>query len=82
MGPNNNLFGRVQALTVWDRQYLEYSEQKDHLINESMSNRGDCKTAPATPGLLKILHIGDTESLDRCGWYHHCHDIYIFFLGG
>ena len=23
-------------------------------MNESMSNRGDCRTAPATPGLLII----------------------------
>ena len=35
---NNNLFGDktniILALTVWNRQYLEDSEQKDHLLNE------------------------------------------------
>ena len=30
-------------------------EIKDQLINESISDGGDCRTAPATPGLL-ITH--------------------------
>ena len=40
---------------VWDGQCLEDSEQKDDRLNQSnMSDGGDCRTAPATPGLLKI----------------------------
>ena len=49
-----------------------------------MSNEGDCRTARTTPGLLKIYkitlttpkivtktpHMGDTDSLNRCGWKH------------
>jgi hypothetical protein len=27
-------------------------------MNELMSNKGDCKTAPATPGLLKLVWVG------------------------
>ena len=42
---------------VWDRQCLEDYEQKDHLINELISNGGVYRTAPATPGLLKIYII-------------------------
>ena len=30
---------------------------KDHSINQSMSNGGDCRTAPATPGPLITLCI-------------------------
>ena len=40
------------ALTVWDYQCLEDPELKDHLI----SNGGDYRTAPATPGLLVIYN--------------------------
>ena len=44
------------ALTVWDRQCLEYSEQKDHLINEAINqsekDKGVYRTALATGGLL------------------------------
>ena len=36
------------AHTVWDKQCLEDSERKD----DSMSNKGDCRTAQATPGPL------------------------------
>ena len=28
-------------------------ELKDHSINECVCNGGDCRTAPATPGLFK-----------------------------
>ena len=38
-----------QALTVWDRQWLEDSEQKDHSMNEWINHKGVYKTAPATP---------------------------------
>ena len=37
---------------VWDRQCLDDSEQKDHLMNESVNYEGVYRTAPATPGLL------------------------------
>ena len=40
------------ALTVWDRQCLGDSEQKDDLVNESMNDEGVFRTAPATLGLL------------------------------
>ena len=43
------------ALTVWDRQCLEDSELKDHLMNQLMNHEGVYRTAPATPGLLTIL---------------------------
>ena len=39
------------ALTVWDRQCLEDSKQKDDSINESMNYEGVYGTAPSTPGL-------------------------------
>ena len=29
-------------------------EEKGELMNESISDEGDCRTAPATPGLLII----------------------------
>ena len=38
---------------------LEDSERKDDLINESMNDKGVCKTAPAAPGLL-ISDLRDT----------------------
>ena len=41
-------------------------EEKDELVNELINDEGVCRTAPATPGLLKILHTGDTESLYVC----------------
>ena len=46
---------------AWDRQCLEDSEQKDDRLNESMSKGGDCRTAPATAGLLnmKFSHNSD-----------------------
>ena len=37
---------------VGDRQCLEDSERKDHLINECMNHEGVYRTAPATLGLL------------------------------
>ena len=47
--------GSSPTVTVWDRHCFEYSEQKDQLMNDIMSNRGDCRTAPASTGLLIIL---------------------------
>ena len=46
------------ALMLWDWQCLEDSEQKDLLpnewINQSNNDKGDFRTAPATPGQLII----------------------------
>ena len=43
---------------VWDLWRIEDLEEKDYSINESMNewinDGGDCRTAPATPGLLNI----------------------------
>ena len=35
------------ALMVWDLWYFEDSEEKDHLINQSISDGGVCRKAPA-----------------------------------
>ena len=43
------------ALRVWDKQCLEDSELKDDSIDESVSNKGVYRTAPATPGLVNII---------------------------
>ena len=46
------------AHTIWARQCLQDSEQKDdsnewyEWINQLISYGGDCRTAPASPGLL------------------------------
>ena len=47
------------ALMVWDWQYLEYISTNHRWVNESINHGGDCRTAPATPGLLIIpaVHI-------------------------
>ena len=39
---------------IWDRQCLIDSERKDDSMNQLISDKGVCRTAPATPGLLKI----------------------------
>ena len=39
---------------VWDWRCLEDLEEKGDSLNQSISNRGACRTAPATPGLLKL----------------------------
>ena len=49
------------ALTVWERQCLEDSEQKNHSTNEWMNelinDESVHRTTPATPSLLKTLYI-------------------------
>ena len=30
-----------------------------------MNHRGDCRTAPATPGVLKTSHVTDVEYIDN-----------------
>ena len=48
---------RSLALTVWELWCSEDISTKDdplnELINELMNYKGVCRTAPATPGLLK-----------------------------
>ena len=44
------------TLPVWDWQCLEYILTKGSLY-ELMNDGGDCWTAPATPGLLNIIHM-------------------------
>ena len=43
---------RSLALMVWDLWCFEDLEEKDHSISELIGDRGVCKTAPATRGLL------------------------------
>ena len=45
------------ALMVWEWRCYEDISTKDDLLTESMSNEGVRRTAPATPGLLKIWHL-------------------------
>ena len=45
------------ALTVWVWRFCEDSKQKDHLLNQLISEKGVCRTAPATQGLLNILNM-------------------------
>ena len=33
------------------------------LMNESVNNKGVCRTAPATPGLIKIIDKGEKTAL-------------------
>ena len=42
---------------VLDLWCFEDSEEKDELISELINDGGACRTAPATPGLLKSLVI-------------------------
>ena len=42
---------------------LEDSEQNDHLLNELISNKGDCRTALATLGLLSTQKCMITKLL-------------------
>ena len=48
---------RSPSLMVWVWRCLEDSELKDDRLNQWMNNKGVCRTAPATPGLLKILKV-------------------------
>ena len=40
------------ALTVWDWRCFEDLEENDESVNELFIDKGVCRTAPATPGLL------------------------------
>ena len=46
---------RSLALTVWKLWWFEDISTKERWLNQSMNYDGVCRTAPATPGLLKIL---------------------------
>ena len=37
-------------------------------MDKLMNDKDVCRTALATPGLLKIQHIRDTESVTVCGF--------------
>ena len=53
------------TFTVWEWRFVEDRQSYDDVstnhqwmnesMNQSISDGGDCRTAPATPGLLKIL---------------------------
>ena len=45
---------RSLAHTVWEWRCLEDISTKDQLLNHLMSDKGVCRTALATPGLLNI----------------------------
>ena len=51
-GVNILLKYHLTALTFWDEQCMEDSEQKDHSIIESVNYEGVYRTAPDTPGSL------------------------------
>ena len=42
---------------VWDLWYSEDLEEKDCSLTQSMNDGGVCRTAPATPGLLKNMGL-------------------------
>ena len=44
------------ALTVWDRQCHEDSEQKDYQLTDLTNDETVFRTVPATPGLLIISY--------------------------
>ena len=53
-------YQNFSSLPVWDWQCLEDIWTKGsvtELFNELMNDQGDCRTAPATPGLLNITNI-------------------------
>ena len=43
------------ALTVWELWCFENSEEKDDSVTELINYEAVCRTASATPDLLKIL---------------------------
>ena len=46
---------RSLALTAWKLWRFEDWEEKDDLINYLLNDKGVCRTAPATPGLIIIV---------------------------
>ena len=53
------LFFSSLALTVWEWRCSEDISTNHDLINQSVGDGGVCRTAPATPGLLKNHWIFD-----------------------
>ena len=47
---------RSLALTIWKWWFVENIFTKDVGLNQLMNHKGVCRTAPATPGLLKRLN--------------------------
>ena len=67
-----NILSKFQLPSSYgfDRQCLEDSEQKDHLINELFNYKGVYRTARATPVLLNILGIlGSTSKVLKILYY-------------
>ena len=56
------------ALMVCDLWYIEDLEEKDDRLNEWMNDGGDCKTAPATPGLLIIYSLSWGKQYKLNSW--------------
>ena len=51
---------------VWDLCCFEDLEEKDRSLDQLINDGGVCRTAPATPGLLKILnHAADNNLVLR-----------------
>ena len=42
------------ALTAWEGRFVEYLEEKADGLSDGINHKGVCRTAPATPGLLKM----------------------------
>ena len=40
---------------AWEVRFVEYLEEKADSLAELINNKGVCRTAPATPGLLDII---------------------------
>ena len=47
---------KAPSSTIWPWRRRKVISTKDDLVNQLMSDKGACRTAPATPGLLNILH--------------------------
>ena len=54
---------------VWDRQCLKYSEQKDDSMNQSVNDKGVCRTALASPGLLKTIDFKNMYQAVTGAWH-------------
>ena len=52
----SNIFS-FSALTVWERECREDSEQKNHWISPWINYKGVYSTAPATPSLLITCYL-------------------------
>ena len=46
----------LPSSTVRDLLCLEGWEEKDPSMYQSINDKGVCRTAPATPGVLNIMH--------------------------